>query len=291
MSIKHKFFFLFVLALALFSFTVLKKDFKIYSSDNSSVNISEIVGSLDSNRVLIFGEEHDDSIAHILELRILKELYLKHGEGLVLSLEMFDHETQPIMDEYLMGLITKRYFKRDARLWSNYDDYEPLIEFAKENKLEVICANAPFRHANLVSRLGVEALAKIPKVSREFLPPIPYKMPSERYREKIELLLGDHVRNDSTGYDLLRGQALWNASMAFWIVEKLRTRPKAKIFHINGKLHSDERLGVLEHLEYYQEGLSKNCSVISCTKTQKLPKKLEDRSTRQVDFLIFTKNN
>ena len=62
--------------------------------------------------MLIFGEEHTDSIAHALQLKILEELYNKFGSNVILSLEMFNQEDQYIMDEYLRGLIKESYFQK-----------------------------------------------------------------------------------------------------------------------------------------------------------------------------------
>ena len=90
-----------------------------------------------------FGEEHNDSVTHYLEQTMLRLLYSKFNDKLTLSMEMFDRDVQTVMDEYLSGAIREKNFTKDARVWSNYRDYKPMVEFAKEKGLHVICANCP----------------------------------------------------------------------------------------------------------------------------------------------------
>jgi uncharacterized iron-regulated protein len=71
------------------------------------------------------------------------------------SLEMFERDVQIVLDEYVKDLITEKKFLDDSRPWNNYKtDYRPLVEYAKQNKLPVIAANAPRRYINMVSRGG-----------------------------------------------------------------------------------------------------------------------------------------
>ena len=66
--------------------------------------------------------------------------------------------------------IEEKHLLSEAKVWDNYkNDYKPLIEFAKEKKLNVVACNVPRRYANLVFRKGVEALNELPEASL-FLP-------------------------------------------------------------------------------------------------------------------------
>ena len=67
-----------------------------------------------------------------LEYKIFILLYEKYGSRVALSMEMFDRDVQPVMNEYLQGFIREKNFKKDSRSWSNYRDYRPMVEFAKE---------------------------------------------------------------------------------------------------------------------------------------------------------------
>ena len=49
-------------------------------------------------------------------------------------MEMFERDGQVVLNEYLAGLIDEKLFQSDCKLWNNYEDYKPIVLFAKENK-------------------------------------------------------------------------------------------------------------------------------------------------------------
>ncbi len=115
-------------------------------------------------QVLIFGEQHDDSIGHLLERNIFAALNGRFGRELILSMEMFHRDVQYIVNEYLAGQISEKNFIKEARAWDTYKtDYRTTVELAKEKQLKVIAANAPSRYTNLVTRKGLEALNGLDK--------------------------------------------------------------------------------------------------------------------------------
>ncbi|NBC15922.1 MAG: hypothetical protein GVY18_01260 [Bacteroidetes bacterium] len=175
--------------------------YAIYTADGTPADLAAIVAAMDTVQVVFIGEQHDDPIAHDLQATLLMEAYAtarQQDRPVALSLEMFERDVQPILDEYLAGLITEQHFRDDARPWQNYEtDYRPLVEFAKAHELPVLAANAPRRYVNRVSRLGPDALAGLPPAARATLPPLPYPPPSPAYREAwmalmTEMMGGPH---------------------------------------------------------------------------------------------------
>jgi uncharacterized iron-regulated protein len=127
--------------------------FKIFDTKTGEqLTLTELADRIIKTDVLFWGEEHNDSIGHILELKMLKMLHERYDEKLVLSLEMFETDCQVLLDEYLSGFINKEKLIKDARAWNNYEDYSPLVDYAKEHKLTVIAANSPRRYNNLMSQ-------------------------------------------------------------------------------------------------------------------------------------------
>ena len=126
--------------------------------------IEAIVASVNDADVLLLGECHDDSEAHCVELDVLQRCHTAWGGSrrLVLSLEMFERDVQPILDEYMCDAIAERDLLADARPWPNYADaYRPLVLFAKRHGIRVIAANAPRRYVSLVGTTGRDALQRI----------------------------------------------------------------------------------------------------------------------------------
>jgi len=222
--------------------------FKIYDTRNKEiVTIEKIVTAMKNADVLFFGEEHNDSAGHYLEYKIFKTLYERYGNNLVLSLEMFETDNQLVLNEYLKGQIDEKRLEKDARLWSNYKDYRPMVEFAKENKIPVIAANTPRRYVSLVTKRGMQSLDSLSKVAKQFLPPLPYDTLPGRYHEKfLAIMKGSPGSGNSNIY---YSQSLWDAGMSYSIFHFLKKNKHKKVFHCVGKFHSDEKLGTLAQLQ------------------------------------------
>jgi uncharacterized iron-regulated protein len=239
------------------------------------VTLSAIVEDADTYDVILCGEEHDDAVAHYLEYMLLQGLHHVYGDAVALSLEMFDRDVQVVVDEYLNDLITDKYFLKDSRAWNNYQDYQPLIEFAKDAHIDVIAANAPFRYANLARRKGQDVLNNLSVRAKSFIAPLPYDTATGVHFDKLTGVVHQmpmpSVKQDTMAVDtgmvpkmpvsmmsifsINQGQSLWNATMAYSICEYLNNHSGKKVFHINGKFHSDEYFGVPEHLEKYREDI------------------------------------
>jgi uncharacterized iron-regulated protein len=82
---------------------------------------------------VLFGEHHDNSVVHWLQLEFTKDLAEK--KPLVLGAEMIEADNQKQLNQYLNGEINQKQFDSTARLWNNYKtDYKPLVDFAKVKK-------------------------------------------------------------------------------------------------------------------------------------------------------------
>jgi uncharacterized iron-regulated protein len=231
------------------------KHFKIYDTRTKQLTTVEAIAAACKDvNVLFFGEEHNDSAGHYLESEIFKALHGLYPGQVALSLEMFETDCQLILDEYLAGHISEERFTKESRIWSNYKDYKPAVEFAKQSKLSVIAANPPRRYVNMVSRKGMQALDSLPRASKVYLPPLPYDTASGRYREKFM----EFMRGGSPGTGNARifySQNLWDAGMANSIYNYWKKNKDQKIFHLVGRFHSDEKLGTLAQLQNRKKSL------------------------------------
>ena len=266
MNIHRVLFFFFLLLLSSQTFgQVTEKNYLIFSvKSDKEVSLQDIVKEMKNNDVLFFGEEHNDSVAHFLENKMLEMLYQKFARDITLSLEMFDRDVQVVMNEYLTGDIREKNFKKDARVWSNYKDYRPLVEFAKNNSLDIICANASSRYTNLAGRKGQNALNELSAESKNNFAPLPYDTASGKYYEKlIAMTFEDPALSTDTsvkkmpammpmgGFNLIMGQSLWDATMAYSISEYLKKNTGKKVMHVNGRFHSDEGFAAVTQLKKY----------------------------------------
>ena len=245
-----------------------EEHYKIYSVEKGKeVKLKDIIKAIKDADVLFFGEEHNDSVGHYLEHTIFTMMYDKYGEQVALSMEMFDRDVQLVMDEYLKHDIRERNFKKDAKVWSNYKDYRPMVEFAREKGLDVVCANASSRYTNLVGRKGQDALLALSEDAKRFIAPLPYEVASGPYYDKLMSFMsgGAHDPNDTTkqeqavshfgGFDLLSAPSLWDATMAWSIANYLSQHEGRKVFQVNGRFHSDQGFAVVTQLNNYRPDL------------------------------------
>lgn len=232
-------------------------DFIIWSTkEHKKVELKEIIKEAKNYHVVFFGEEHNDSIAHRLQHMLLMELHAKYKD-VALSMEQFDRDVQYILDEYLQGLIKQSYFEKDSRKWSNYKDYRPMVEFCKSNGLKVIAANAPFRYVNIVANQGLAQLMKLSPQAKEAMAPLPYDTATGDYHAKLMAMMS---HDDGSGmkmtYNIIMGQSLWDATMAYSVYQHLKANPKSKVLHLNGRFHTDERYGIIMRLAGFDPKIS-----------------------------------
>ena len=259
--------------------------YKIYDTKaKQTVPVEKIVSRMSEADVLFFGEEHNDSTGHFLENKILRELFSVYGNQIVLSLEMFETDGQLALSEYLAGKIDEARFSKDVRLWSNYKDYRPMIEYAKQNSIRVLAANPPRRYVTMVSRRGMGSLDSLSKEAKKLLPPLPFDTLTGRYREKFfETMKGSPGSNNPKVY---HSQSLWDAGMSYSIYSYLKKNKGQKVFHCVGKFHCDEKLGTAAQLALRNKKLK--ILNISCFPDESFDNPDWEKLSYLGDYIIIT---
>ncbi|MCB9284546.1 MAG: ChaN family lipoprotein [Lewinellaceae bacterium] len=226
-----------------------KPSYQIFDAKGKESSYKELLKAAGKADVVFFGEEHDNPIAHWLELELLKDLFAEKGKDLIVGAEMFERDDQIVLDEYLAGLIKEKNFKDEAKLWSNYQtDYKPLVEFARENGLPFIGTNIPRRYASLISSKGLEGLDELSAESRRYIAPQPIEVDLSLpgYKSMMEMMEG---HGGGVTENFPKAQAAKDATMAWSISEHWK---KGKSFlHFNGSYHSNNQEGILWYLDKY----------------------------------------
>ncbi|RYE31275.1 MAG: hypothetical protein EOP42_10850 [Sphingobacteriaceae bacterium] len=268
-----------------FGYAQTSNSYKIYNSaSHKIISVDELVKVLDKTDVIFYGEEHNDSVGHLLEATILQKLYEKHQLKTALSMEMFETDCQQVLNEYLTGLIREKNFITDARCWPNYQDYRPMVEFAKSSQIPVIAANAPGRYTNMVSRGGLVALNKLNQTGKSCLPPLPIDTAAGAYLQKFEAIMGGH--SAMGGMQIYQAQNLWDATMGWSIASFLKTHPGFTVLQINGGFHSEEKLGAVAQLQKYQpKATVKNIAAFA---VEDFAKPDWDKLSKLADFVVVT---
>jgi uncharacterized iron-regulated protein len=206
--------------------------------------------------VVFVGEQHDDPATHRFEAALLQALGERRRDVL-LSLEMFERDVQPLLDEHVTGRAADPVFLAGSRPWRNYADYQPLVRLAAARRWPVLAANVPRPLASAVSRGGWAALDTVPHsgwrlfaARRECAPEGEY---FRRFGEAMGGMGGHGAATDTaaaraTLVRFYQAQCLKDETMAESIVRARQAWPGWMVVHYNGAFHSDHRLGTVERL-------------------------------------------
>ncbi|KAA3436600.1 ChaN family lipoprotein [Rufibacter hautae] len=230
------------------SFTMDKPAYRLFQGNGKAVKYERMLKELASADVVFFGEQHNDPIAHWLELELTKDLYRTHGKQLVLGAEMWETDTQGAVDSFLLGQLEEPKFTEISRAWPNYaTDYKPTLQFAKVNSIKVIATNAPRRSARIVARESLKGLEALPAGEKQWLAPLPITVDLElpAYKRMLSMF-GDSHGTSAASTQIVEAQALKDATMAHFISKNLQ--PGQRLFHLNGAYHSDHYEGIVWYL-------------------------------------------
>ena len=218
-------------------FAQTKTPFVLYDSKGKKVSYQKMIRVLAQNDIVLFGEYHNNAIAHWLQLSVTKDLFEKRK--LTLGAEMFERDNQQALDYYLQGKINAKGLDSLARLWKNYPtDYAPLVNFAKENNIPFTATNIPRKYASLVSKKGFTGLDSLTAQEKSWMAPLPMAYDPELpgYKNMIAMM-GGHG-----GENLPKAQASKDATMAHFIVTT--QVPGSLFIHYNGSYHSENYEGI-----------------------------------------------
>ncbi len=210
--------------------------------------------------VVLFGEFHNNTLVHWLQLQLLKDLHADRPGQVRLGAEMLEADNQLLFDEYQQGLIAERHLEAEAKLWNNYPtDYKPLVQWATAQGVPVVATNVPRRYAALVARQGLAALDSLSENVRAHMAPLPltvdYELPAY---QKMQTMMGGHGEGGAHGgasaRQMVAAQALKDATMAHFILRD--HQPGQVVLHLNGSYHSDGFEGIGWYLQQARPDLN-----------------------------------
>ncbi|WP_181304237.1 ChaN family lipoprotein [Rufibacter sp. XAAS-G3-1] len=240
--------FLWLSVLFLSSFTMDKPAYRLFRGSGKSLTYEKMLKDLAAADVVFFGEQHNDPIAHWLQLELTKDLHRLHGKQLVLGAEMWETDTQAAVDSFLLGQLEEPKFMEVSRAWPNYaTDYKPTLTFARANGIKVIATNAPRRSARIVARESLTGLEALPVQEKQWLALLPITVDLELPSYKRMLgMFGDAHGTSAASAQIVEAQALKDATMAHFISKNLQKGQH--LLHLNGAYHSDHHEGIIWYL-------------------------------------------
>ncbi|HEX2207126.1 MAG TPA: ChaN family lipoprotein [Longimicrobium sp.] len=206
--------------------------------------------------VVVVGEQHDDPETHRAEAMLLGAIGRRRARVMV-SLEMFERDVQPLLDDYGVGRVPEAEFLARSRPWGNYaSDYRPLVETARARRWPVVAANIPRPLASAVARGGMAALDTMPDprlfaAERRCAPQGEY---FRRFGEAMGGMQGHGAGADSasahaTLVRFYQAQCIKDETMAESIARAREVWRGWMVVHYTGAFHADYRLGTVERLQ------------------------------------------
>ena len=268
-----------LLTVLFFSISVLSQNklpYQFFDKKGKKTTYEKLLKAAAKSEVVLFGEYHNNSISHWLQLELTKDISAK--KAVVLGAEMIEADNQKQLNKYLKGEIDQNELDSTARLWNNYStDYKPLVDFAKGKKVPFVATNIPRKYASMVAKKGFEALNNLSDEEKSWMAPLPilYDSSLPGYVAMMEMM-GAH-----TSPNMPRAQAIKDATMAYFIYKNLQSG--SVFIHYNGSFHSDNFDGINWYLR--KQNVEMKIVTIS-TVEQKNLTHLEKENYNKADFIL-----
>jgi uncharacterized iron-regulated protein len=219
----------------------------------------QILKSIAPAQIIYLGEIHNSATDHADQLAILEYLHQQKSKAsppLAIGLEMFQKPYQPIIDQYLAGKISEEqlvaqteYEKRWGWPWENY---APLLQFAKAHQIPVIALNTPTEVLRKVSKGGLDSLQA---ADFQYIPPASEINKSNlTYRDLILESYQQHkAQAVATSPDFDRfytAQLLWDETMAATAAEFYQRHPQTQLVIIAGQAHIRYGYGIPDRVSF-----------------------------------------
>lgn len=132
-----------------------------------AVSLTPWLAGLGAADVIYLGEEHQNRHHIDAALKVLQGL-IDQGRRPVLGLEMFSWDGQAALDRQVSRTPLPEAEFLDAAKWAqnwggSYDNYEPLVQFARAHGLRVRAMNAPRPLVRTVAKAGLAQAVQAPE--------------------------------------------------------------------------------------------------------------------------------
>lgn len=208
----------------------------VHCRTGKEVTLQQVADDLAARDVVYFGELHDNVTGHRVYAQ-LAALLVERRADVVLAMEMFERDVQGVVTDYLRGRVDEAKLLEHSRPWKDYArDYKPLIELAKEKRLDVIAGNLPRPVAAQVASKEGSVSPFLPRTTTA---------PQDRYWELFVETMKGHPGAEGAVERMYRAQCAKDDAMAESVAGYLATNPHRQplVIHCNGNFHSDYGLG------------------------------------------------
>jgi uncharacterized iron-regulated protein len=142
----------------------------IDTATGQPVSLDQWTALLLQQDIIYLGEEHHNRFHIDAAMTVLRRLKAE-GRTPVLAMEMFGWDGQAALDQYLSGSEMNRQEFLEAVRWQQnwggpFEDYEPLVRLAKEQRWAVDAMNPPKALVRIVAKNGLAQAESDPMMAQ-----------------------------------------------------------------------------------------------------------------------------
>jgi beta-lactamase class A len=213
------------------------------------VSFDSMIGEMKGSAFVYVGESHDNAEMHDIQLRVIEALFAQDPR-VSIGLEMLPVETQPALDRWSQGALSKDELVREVRWYVNWNMnfgyYEKIFDMARQKRIPILALNVPREIITKIRTKGWEALSDREKA----LVPEP-DLANPEHRALLRTIFGSsEIPHAMKGeglekmYEgLYRAQSAWDEVMAANAI-KGAERVKSKMVVLAGSGHLLYNLGI-----------------------------------------------
>jgi uncharacterized iron-regulated protein len=199
--------------------------------------LSQAVSDLKKSRIVLVGEQHSNMAHHKAQLAVIRALK-EAGVEVAIGLEMFRHESQPALDQWVSGEIDSRSFEKIY--YDNWNfpwqAYGRIFEYARAHNIPMIGLNVPRDITRKVSRDGFKSLSPEQKGQLAEVSCVV----DQQYMNYIRQAFGGHGHGQLNFIYFCEAQMVWDTAFAVYSLNYLKDHPNAVVVLLTGVGHAQK---------------------------------------------------
>lgn len=217
----------------------------IDTATGKTISFEELLDRLSKVRIVYVGETHAIAEDHRVQKQILQGLYGRNP-SLLLAMEMFPREVQPVLDRYSGGAVTEEAFLKEVnwnKVWGYpFQLYRGILTFANAKGIRIIGINAPRDIVSKIARTGLSSLSQ-PERNRVATD---FHLEDPNHRELIRSEYEQHEKESIRDFDAFyEAQLAWEETMSETLASTLASLSNGEqIIVLIGRGHISHREGV-----------------------------------------------
>ena len=134
--------------------------------DNAVLNITDMLKRIENENLLFVGEGHEEMSDHIFQAEVIRHLHAK-GRRVVVALEVFPRDWQPLLNSWGNGSIDEYNFGRECdKIWGDlFYYYGDLLRFSRDSGIPLFGISGPRGLINSVALHGPGVISRQPQAT------------------------------------------------------------------------------------------------------------------------------